>query len=602
MSYQFNRQDVYALASAIGAETHEKGNELHFKYCPYCHGGEHRDKETFSINLEHGAFCCLRASCGAQGHFVEMAAYFNYPLDFGEQRTKKKYRRLPQAPIKVRDKAIEYMASRGISEAVCKAFNITTQSQHENVIVFPFYDQDGIMQTVKYRKADFVKGRDSSKEWFESETKPILFGMRQCKGFERLIICEGQLDSLSVIESGIFNAVSVPNGANGFTWVEHCFDWVNQFNEVVIFGDCENGKITLVDEFVKRFPRKKTLIVRQIDYLGEKDANDILRKYGKEAIKACIERAELRKVEAVISLSSVKKIDLEKMPSIKSGIYELDKVTGGFYFGTVTLLTGKRGDGKSTLASNIFKSALEQEYSCFAYSGELPAYHFKEWLDRQIAGDRCNEGKNDWQEPIFWVSDADSETIGNWYADRAFVYDNSAVIEQLSENEKVDENLTLLNAMQIAVCQYGIKFVMLDNLMTALDVEPNDDLYRAQSAFVKRLKRIAQRLDIAVLLIAHPRKEGKGTELDSDSVSGAADITNAVDTVITYSSSDKQSGISLIGVTKNRLTGKKATGEHRICVKYDAKSKRICGDKDDLHKISACFNPKSKIPEEMPLF
>lgn len=601
MSYQFNRQDVYAFAASIGAETHEKGDELHFKYCPYCHGGEHRDKETFSVSLEHGAFCCLRSSCGKQGHFVELCRDFNYALDFGNSKSRK-YKHLKQAPITVRDKAIEFLASRGISELIGRLYNITTRKDNENIIVFPFYDDEGILQTVKYRKADYVKGRDKNKEWCERDTKLILFGMRQCKDFERLTICEGQLDSLSVIESGVFNAVSVPNGANGFTWVEHCYDWVNRFNEIVIFGDCENGKISLVDEFVKRFPKKRTLVVRQSDYLGEKDANDILRKYGKEAVKKCIENAELRKVDAVLSLADVRKIDLEKMPSIKSGIYDLDRVTGGFYFGTVTLLTGKRGEGKSTLASNFFKSALEQGYNCFAYSGELPAYHFKEWLDRQIAGERCCAGRNEWGDEIYWVSDADTAAINAWYDGKAFVYDNSAVIEQLTDGGEIDENLTLLNAMQIAACQYGIKFVVLDNLMTALDVEPNDDIYRAQSAFVKKLKRIAQRLEIVVILIAHPRKEAAGSELTSDSVSGASDITNAVDTVMTYSADGKNANCSLIGVTKNRLTGKKATGDSRIHVMYNAKSKRICGQRDDMVKESVCFKPVKPQEEQQPIF
>lgn len=601
MGYQFRKDDAFAFAASIGAVVSEKGDELHFRFCPYCKGGDHHDKDTFSVNLEHGAFCCLRSSCGRQGHFVELCRDFNYPLQFAEQ-PKKKYRNLVQRPVRIRNKAIEFMASRGISEDVCRAYNITTQSKADNVIVFPFYDADGIMQTVKYRKADFVKGRDKCKEWFEPDTKPILFGMRQCSGTDRLIICEGQLDSLSVIESGLDNAVSVPNGANGFTWVEHCFDFVNQFDEVVIFGDCENGKISLVDEFVKRFPKKRTRIVRMIDYLGEKDANDILRKYGKEAVVKCVENAEQRKVKAVETLSDVRRVDIEHMPNIKTGIDALDRTIGGLYLGTITLITGKRGDGKSTLASCMIKAALEQGYSIFAYSGELPDFHFKAWLDRQIAGQYITEVKNKWNDTDYRIEPDIAETINEWYRDRAFIYDNAAISEQLTDGDEIEEQLTLMNAMQVAVCQYGIKLVLIDNLMTALDVEPSDDLYRAQSAFVKRLKRLAQRLDIAVLLVAHPRKESKGTELNSDSVSGTADITNAVDTVITYQADGDIQNQSKIGVTKNRLTGRKAEGDRRIKVMYDPKSKRIYCKEEELQKVSECFVQKVKSEPINPIF
>lgn len=74
------------------------------------------------------------------------------------------------------------------------------------------------------------------------------------------------------------------------------------------------------------------------------------------------------------------------MEHIKTGIYDVDKAIGGMYLGQVILITGKRGEGKSTLASQIFANAIDQGYSVFAYSGELPDYHFKNWIDLQIAG------------------------------------------------------------------------------------------------------------------------------------------------------------------------------------------------------------------------
>ena len=175
MPYEFKRSDVYGLASALGAETHERGEELFFRWCPYCKGGGH-DKNTFSVNLENGTFKCFRAGCGAQGHLVQLARDFGYPLEFDDGR-KKKYRTLPQRPVKVTNPAVRYLESRGISRAVTERYRITTQRGHDNILVFPFYDGDGVMQFVKYRKTDFVKGRDRNKEWSEKDTMPILFGL-----------------------------------------------------------------------------------------------------------------------------------------------------------------------------------------------------------------------------------------------------------------------------------------------------------------------------------------------------------------------------------------------------------------------------------------
>ena len=593
MSYRFRQGDVIAFANAHGYETHEKGNELFFKYCPYCQGGGH-DKETFSVNLETGAFKCFRASCNKHGHFVELARDFDYPLE--QDGVKRKYRRLKQVKIETKDEAVSYMQSRGISEEVTKRYKLTVQNEKPNILVFPFFDENGIMVSAKYRKTDFVKGRDKNKEWFEKETKPILFGMMQCKDFKRLIITEGQIDSLTVAECGFDNAVSVPTGAKGLTWINNCYDWVSQFEEIVVFGDCEKNKITLADDIVSRFPLKIIKVVRQADYLGEKDANDILRKYGRDAVRCCIENAEIKPVRAVKPLASVKKADLSGMERIKTGIYDIDKTIGGMYLGQLILITGKRGEGKSTLASQIFANAIDQGYSAFAYSGELPDYHFKNWLDLQISGSHnIQERQNEYGETDYWLSDKTVEIINDWYAEKAYIFDNNVMLDELavdSRKNKSGDEVTLLGAMQQAVCRYGIKFVLLDNLMTALDVEPTSDLYRAQSEFVKKVKSIAVRLNIVVVLIAHPKKEQDGKELDNDSVSGSSDITNAVDVVMTYSGNngeDKETYQSLIGITKNRLTGRKLLKDNRVKVRYSEKSKRIICDNDNPNKVYGCF-------------
>lgn len=593
MGYIFNKNDVYAFANGAGATVKEKGGELFFKFCPYCEGGGH-DKETFSINLTTGAFKCFRSSCDKHGHFVELARDFNFPLDFGNEP--KKYRKLEQKEIVVRDEAVEYMASRGISEEVTRRYYITARNDNPKVLAFPFFDENGFLVAAKYRKTDFNKEKDRNKEWFEKETKPILFGMKQCKDFSRLIITEGQLDSLSVAECGIENAVSVPTGACGFTWIEHCYDWVERYNEIVIFGDCEKGKITLVDGICQRFPTKLIKVVRMADYLGEKDANDILRKYGKEAVRKCVENAEIKPVEAVKEVADIKNVDPTKLEHIKTGIYDVDRTIYGLYFGQVILLTGKRGEGKSTLASQMFANALEQGYSAFAYSGELPDYHFKHWLDLQIAGpENIETSTNEYGDESYSISDETSEKINNWYRGKAYIFDNNAVIDELATDGKKNddgEEITLLGTIQKAACRYGIKFVLIDNLMTALEVEPTTDLYRAQSAFVKKVKALAVRLGIIVILVAHPRKENDGKELDNDSVSGSSDITNAVDVVMTYSSNtseDKEIYQSVIGVTKNRLTGRKLLNDKRVKVMYSGKSKRIVCDNDDRKKAYSCF-------------
>lgn len=574
--YDFKKSDVFDFASFISADTREKGEELFFKHCPHCGGGDSNDRDTFSVNLRTGAFKCFRATCNYQGHFVELARDFGFRLDDGSQ---KKYRKLPQKKIESKPKAIEYLESRGISAEVARRYKITTQTGRDNILVFPFYDDQGVMQFVKYRKTDFDKSRDKNKEWCEADTMPILFGMAQCEDFTRLVITEGQLDSLSLATVGIKNAVSVPTGAVGFTWLANCWDWINRFEEIVVFGDCEKGKITLIETLEKRL-QKKVKCVRMEDYLCEKDANDILRKYGAAALVKAVENAELREVRFVKRLAAVEAVNLRDLPKIKTGIAPLDRVCGGLLRGHVILLSGKRGEGKSTFMSQMVAEAIEQDNAVFVYSGELPDYHFKNWLDLQIAGGNHIETvRNEYGDNEYYLSAHTVETINRWYYDRAYIFDNSAVSD--------DEYEGLIKVMVDAICRYDIKLCCIDNLMTAMDGDPNTDIYRQQSAFVKKLEKLAQQYDVAIILVAHPKKTNNA--FDNDTVSGSADITNAVSFVLNYQRADTADECdSLLMVTKNRMNGKLLTGDNAIKLYYSDKSKRVVNDPRNAKEYS-CF-------------
>lgn len=585
--YEFKESDAWDFSRSSGIAAKQKGEELQFLSCPYCRGGRNGDKGTFSINLRTGQFKCLRSSCSVSGNMVTLAKDFDWfslgrDVDaYYKAGNRHKYRRFQKKtePIKPKPAAVTYLESRGISSGTTEKYQITVQTKNENVLVFPFLDAAGVMQFVKYRKTDFDREKDTAKEWCEANCKPILFGMYQCDpGDKTLIMTEGQIDSLSVAESGIENAVSVPTGKNGFTWVPYCWDWLQQFETLIVFGDNENGSITLLDDMKRRF-RGTIKAVKQQDYKGCKDANELLQKYGKEAVRRAVERAECVPVQRIIRLSDVKTVDLFSLPKISTGFKTLDKVlAGGIYLGQTVIVTGKRGDGKSTFTSQILVNALNQGIRVLAYSGELPDYFFKRWMDFQAAGkhnviDRAAENGN----ISYFVTNEKISKIEEWYRERAYLYDNQSTSD--------DELEDLLQTIEKAVQQYGIQLVLLDNLMTALDVGMSVDLYRAQSKFVDKLVKMAKRLQVAVILVVHPRKNRFGND-DTDEVSGSADITNKVDIVMTYKRNlaSFENAERVVTVSKNRLTGKLAVGEAAIPLYYDEASKRICEDKADFIK------------------
>ena len=585
MRYEFTADDAFEFAHHVGIEAYKHGDQLIFKTCPYCRGGKNRDTETFAISLETGQFNCKRDSCGVHGGFTTLARDFNIDLGFEYQEytapvTVYKRLKTPEKPIEPKPPAVQYLEGRGISQRVAEKYQITVRDDNQKILVFPFFDQNGILQFVKYRNTEFVKGKDKAKEWPEKDTKPILFGMMQCGSKERLIITEGQMDALSLAEVGYENAVSVPMGVKNFRWVPYCWDWVNGFKEIIVFGDHENGHITLVDEIAKRFTNAIIKHPKESDYLDCKDANDILLKYGKQQLIKCVNGAEKLDVPGIIRLADVKPIDINSIPKIRTGISKLDDTLhGGLPFGFVHILGGKRGQGKSTLASQIFVEAREQGYRCMAYSGELPNEQFRAWMDYQVAGPEHVEEIPRGQYKSYLVPEWVTGKISRWYGDECYLYDNS----NISGGEG-----NLLKLIELAIQRDGCQFILVDNLMSGIDLmeSADDNEYRQQKQFVAGLANLVLKYKtVMVLLVAHKRKASPGMIDENDEISGNSYITNRAGVVINYDRFSKQEldgtvteNDRKITITKNRLFG--TVDFKGFPVHFDQKSKRIYGDAD----------------------
>lgn len=575
--YEFNSDDAFRFAREVGIRAKQQGDELQLYDCPYCHGAGRGDKWKFAINLKSGAFNCKRGKCGAKGNMITLHKDFNFSLgtdvdayyDGGFRRYRNIHR--PEKP-EVRDPAVKFMESRGISRVVTEEYLITTRKDRPEILVFPFYDENGILQFVKYRNTEFDKDKGGSKEWCEANCKPILFGMNHCnpEASKTIVMTEGQIDSLSCTEAGILNAVSVPTGKNGFTWVPYCWDFLQQFDTLIVFGDCEDGRITLLDEMQQRF-HGKVMHVRPEDYLGLKDANDILRKHGAAMIRKAVENAVPVLTQNIQRLSDVVRKDMSKLERFPTGLPSLDGILGGFYFGQLVILTGERGRGKSTLSSQFGTMALKKGHSIFFYSGELSDWYFRNWFDMQVAGPgNINAMVKDNGFTEYMIDGSVAPAIGMWYRDKVYIY---------TPSEDPDQNESLVDTMRKAVMQYGCRVLVIDNLMTAVDDDIASDLYRQQSNFVKTLAAMAKQMNVLIILIAHPRKR-TGNYFDNDDISGSGNITNLADIVLRYDVPRREDENLPpdtmerdLFVLKNRLTGR--TNRTGIRLYFDEPSKRI---------------------------
>ena len=140
--YEFNPDHAFSFANSQGIKTKIKGRELHFMDCPYCHGGGHKDKYSFSINLDTGQFKCLRASCGVTGNMLTLSRDFDFSLGNETDeyyRPKRKFRHMktPEKPFVPKEPAVKYLESRGISKRTAEKFEITSHKDNNKILVFP---------------------------------------------------------------------------------------------------------------------------------------------------------------------------------------------------------------------------------------------------------------------------------------------------------------------------------------------------------------------------------------------------------------------------------------------------------------------------------
>ena len=165
-------------------------------------------------------------------------------------------------------------------------------------------------------------------------------------------------------------------------------------------------------------------------------------KHGKQAVISAVQNAVHIPINRVVELASIEKVDIYNLPKLATGISDLDKLLkGGLYFGQLDIIGGKRGEGKSTFAGQILVNAIEQNYNVFAYSGELPNYLFKAWIDMQVAGNSVIETQNKFGEQTYFVTNSDTEKINDWYRGKFLVYDNTMVSDENEDLLKTIESV-----------------------------------------------------------------------------------------------------------------------------------------------------------------
>lgn len=418
----------------------------------------------------------------------------------------------------INDKAMEYITKRGLNFSNLDGLPIKGDGDY---VIFEYYDQYGNFICNKKRKAEKTKKNERGFSWIN---KPKgfqgLYNMHRVDVTKKLVICEGEFDCLALIKAGYSNVVSPNAGASSYEWIENNYDWLMQFNEIVVWYDYDDAGLDGAKTISSRLDNCVGVVYCQ----EANDINELLYRKGKEEVLRWLESVEEVSVRGAKKFSQIKRFNIFEAEKVKTGIKSLDEYIHGLVFGTLNIITGLSGSGKSTLINQMcIGEPLKAGYKVALFSGELSDDNVKGWLyDTMADGDdyytatsqdgyKYRRLKNDFYDKFDVVADQfltlyDYDEIGT------------------------DED-TIINFIEQMVKRQGCRVFILDNYMM-IDLNKNNDKYEAEKKFVKKLKDMAKKHKLIIHLVAHPRKTDLVTKINKMDVAGSANITNLADYVM----------------------------------------------------------------------
>lgn len=266
-----------------------------------------------------------------------------------------------------------------------------------------------------------------------------------------------------------------------------------------------------------------------------------------------------------IDASNIKRTDLSS--GLETGFEDLDTLLGGLVYGSLTVLTGEPGSGKSTLLNQIIAQNLMNGHKCLLYSGELTGFNILQWFMRTVANPSDLAEFKSKVGTYYDVNSHGEYNIRKWIENKLFVF---------SEDVKSSiDNLT--TSIEYLIRTKDVKLFVLDNMMT-IDNSGLEE-YEKQKKLAKKLKELARRHNVCVILVAHPKKKNDRDKYHMHDVAGASEVVNLADYELILTreikndpNSDGVSDITKIGILKNRITGKQGVDRR---LNFDSMRKRF---------------------------
>lgn len=518
-----------------GFEFRRESGQIVLKTCPYCHD----EKFHFYIDqqTESAPFFCHK--CNQRGNLITLQKHLGDKPDNGTYNAYRKPKggisaafpakvktyKLPDenAAIKAHGALLQDTATlqyitkdRCISLDTVKAFKLGLEVDRGGGqwLTIPHYE-GGKLVNIKSRSLP------PAEKTFRrvKDCKSILFNQDAIDG-EETIICEGELDALTLHDRSFKNVVATTTGAGGFDEA-----WIDQFEKVkkifIVYDADEKGR-TGARECARRLGYDRCFIIELPD--GQ-DVNDYFKQGGCFAdFFQLMQQARRFDVAGVMDIDrglEQLRIEIdrpEQTSGIKTGWDSLDRlVKTGFCPGELVVLSAPPKIGKSSLALQVCAfNALENIPALF-YSLEMRPMKVIEKIVKLHS---------------------ETENIGAVQIDKTKTgFQGKPLYLGYAYQKPILEGI--IETIKRAVRRYGLKLVVFDHLHF-LCRSINNQVQEVGLA-VQAFKFLAEEMEIPVILIAQPRK------VNPDAIMTAQDLK---DSSSIYSDCDH-----LILMHRQRMTG-----------------------------------------------
>ena len=553
---------VYARDLGLG------GHKMKCPACSHSRGKKSDPCLSCTVFADRMVYCCHH--CKIEGI-----------IPFNERRELNNMYNFEEAKVRqvnhmtLTEPTVEWLEARSISKETAeqaKVFStiwyINAEGKKVECVGFPYY-QEGKELGAKIRSL-------GTKGFSCTSALRTFFNIDSVQADDILVICEGEMDVLSMMQAGLTSVVSVPNGAvnklsdgtidpkedKKFAFLWDAKDKLDSASKIVIATDADSAGQTMAEEMARRIGKDRCWKIEWPE--GCKDANDVLCAHGEEVLHELVVNCKPWPIAGIYDAGhyaeSVKAIYKHGVGrGVNTGYTDLDELYS-VVAGQLTVVTGVPSSGKSELVDQIMMNQAKEHGMKFAICSfeNEPRLHIAKLLSKHL------------EKPFF---EGPTERMTQDELDESLEFIDEHFTFLSYKDAKLASLDDILERLKIAVMRHGVRGAVIDPYnYIARDHNMSETDWISE--MLTRVCAFAQAYGVHIWFVAHPtkmqRENGKVPVPKGYDISGSAAWFAKADCGMTVHRPDYNSPTTEVHIWKCRFSWVGKQGECKLT--YDAKT------------------------------